>query len=96
MRIIFRKEAHFSLKEIRTYLAQRWTRKELETLKKEINRELENVSIGLVKHQEYSAGIFYAFVGKKNVKMFYTIEKNEILVLDFFSVKKDPASIQLK
>ncbi|MBU4539297.1 MAG: hypothetical protein L6264_00820 [Weeksellaceae bacterium] len=93
MRIIFRKQALFSLKEIRFYLAQRWTRKELETLQDDISRELENVSTGLVKHQEYADGIYFALVGKSTVKMFYTVENDEILVLDFFNVRKDPDSL---
>jgi plasmid stabilization system protein ParE len=96
MRIIFREQAEFSLKEIRIYLSIRWTRKELVTLKREINTELENISLGLVKHQKYSEDIYYTFVGKKNVKMFYTLNKDEILVLDFFNVKRNPESIRFK
>lgn len=96
MRIVFREQALFSLKEIRTYLALRWTRKELETLKREINQELGNISSGLVKHQKYSDEIYFVLVGKNNVKMFYTISEDEILVLDFFSVRKDPESLKLK
>jgi hypothetical protein len=65
-------------------------------LKREINTELENISLGLVKHQKYSEDIYYTFVGKKNVKMFYTLNKDEILVLDFFNVKRNPESIRFK
>lgn len=95
MRVIFRDQALISLREISVYLANRWTRREMEVLKREINDQLQNILTGLVKHQEYSSGIYFALVGKKNVKMYYTVNNDEILVLDFFNVRKNPDSLDL-
>lgn len=58
---------------------------------------LENIRLKLVTYPFYSKKhkIQFALLGKRNVKMFFKIYPidNLIFVFDFFSVKKDPNSI---
>ena len=83
MRIRYTKEAEESLIEIAEFLYYRWTEKEIQDLYSELETVLENVSQSLVIYEKFSENIFQALIGNRNVKLYFTVDSDEILVLFF-------------
>ena len=94
MRVVFSKVADNHYQDILEKLAEKWTEKEIRVFISEYENVIENVKIKLVSYPYYSKKhkIQFAFMGKKNVKMFFKIypKENLIFVFDFFIVRKDP------
>lgn len=83
MRIRYTKEAEESLIEIAEFLYYRWTEKEIRDLYSELETVLENVSERRVVYQKFSENIFQVLIGNRNVKFYFTVNPDEILVLFF-------------
>lgn len=90
MRIRYTKEAEESLIEIAEFLYYRWTEKEIKDLYSELETVLENVSQNLVVYEKFSENIFQALIGNRNVKLYFTINPDEILVLFFLNCRQNP------
>ena len=94
MRIRYTKEAEESLIEIAEFLYYRWTEKEIQDLYSELEAVLENVSKKRVVYQEFSENIFQALIGKRNVKFYFTVDSDEILVLFFLNCRQNPDRLE--
>lgn len=90
MRIKYTKEAEESLIEIAEFLYYRWTEKEIQDLYSELETVLENVSEKRVVYQEFSENIFQALIGNQNVKFYFSVSQEEILVLFFLNCRQNP------
>ena len=90
MRIRYTKEAEESLIEIAEFLYYRWTEKEIQDLYSELETVLENVSQSLVIYEKFSENIFQALIGNRNVKLYFTVDSDEILVLFFLNCRQNP------
>ncbi|WP_312824047.1 type II toxin-antitoxin system RelE/ParE family toxin [Epilithonimonas sp.] len=90
MRIRYTKEAEESLIEIAEFLYYRWTEKEIRDLYAELETVLENVSQNLVVYEKFSESIFQALIGNRNVKLYFSINEDEILVLFFLNCRQNP------
>ena len=90
MRIRYTKEAEESLIEIAEFLYYRWTEKEIQDLYSELETVLENVSQSLVIYEKFSENIFQALIGNRNVKLYFTVDSDEILVLLFLNCRQNP------
>ncbi len=90
MRIKYTKEAEESLIEIAEFLYYRWTEKEIQDLYSELETVLENVSEKRVVYQEFSENIFQALIGNRNVKFYFSVSQEEILVLFFLNCRQNP------
>ena len=80
MRIRYTKEAEESLIEIAEFLYYRWTQKEIRDLYAELETVLANVSQHLVVYEKFSENIFQALIGHINVKFYFSVNEDEILV----------------
>jgi len=94
MRIRYTKEAEESLIEIAEFLYYRWTEKEIQDLYSELEAVLENVSKKRVVYQEFSENIFQALIGNRNVKFYFTVDSDEILVLFFLNCRQNPDRLE--
>ena len=79
MKIIFSNTAIESLKEIVDFLNERWTQKEL----KLFNKDLEKFP-----------NVKYTFIGKKQVKLFYEVKENTVVIKLFWHCRQNPENIQ--
>ncbi|MPS72552.1 MAG: type II toxin-antitoxin system RelE/ParE family toxin [Chryseobacterium sp.] len=89
MRIRYTKEAEESLIEIAEFLYYRWTENEIRDLYAELETVLENVSQNLVVYEKFSENIFQALIGNRNVKFYFSVNQDEILVLFFLNCRQN-------
>ena len=97
MRVVFSKIANIHFNEILNELSEKWTEKQTRVFISEYEKVIENVKIKLVTYPYYSKKhqIYFALIGKKNVKMYFKVytKDNIILVFDFFKVKRNPEKL---
>ena len=93
MRIRYTKEAEESLVEIAEFLYYRWSQKEIEVFYAELEEILENVSAKRVVYQKLTANIFQALIGNRNVKLYFSANEEEVLVLFFLNCRQNPARL---
>ncbi|ANF51700.1 hypothetical protein A0O34_14820 [Chryseobacterium glaciei] len=91
MKITISETARISLDEIIDFLQAKWTAKEIA-----VRKFRQTMIDGIIKHQslEKSPNIKFTLIGKKQVKLFYEIKTDEIVIKLFWHCKKDP--LQLK
>lgn len=94
MRIRYTKEAEESLVEIAEFLYYRWTAKEIQDFYTELENVLENVSSKRVTYQKFSENIFQALIGNRNVKFYFSVKADEILVLFFLNCRQNPERLE--
>ncbi len=96
MKITISETARISLDEIIDFLKVRWTAKEINVLKNDIDKFRKTIMDDIVKHPslEIFPDLKYTLIGKKQIKLFYEIKKNEIVIKLFWHCKQDP--IRLK
>ena len=63
---------------------------EIQDLYSELETVLENVSQSLVIYEKFSENIFQALIGNRNVKLYFTVDSDEILVLFFLNCRQNP------
>lgn len=90
MRVRYTKEAEESLIEIAEYLYYRWTEKEITDFYSELEEVLENVKDKRVVYQKFSENIYQALFGNRNVKLYFSVSNEEILVLFFLNCRQNP------
>lgn len=90
MRVRYTKEAEESLIEIAEYLYYRWTEKEITDFYSELEEVLENVKDKRVVYQKFSENIYQALIGNRNVKLYFSVSNEEILVLFFLNCRQNP------
>ncbi len=93
MRVRYTKEAEESLIEIAEYLYYRWTEKEITDFYSELEEVLENVKDKRVVYQKFSENIYQALIGNRNVKLYFSVSNEEILVLFFLNCRQNPTRL---
>ncbi|WP_294286895.1 type II toxin-antitoxin system RelE/ParE family toxin [uncultured Chryseobacterium sp.] len=96
MKITISETAKRSLDEIIDFLKIRWTVKEINVLKNDIEKFRKTITDDIVKHPslENFPDLKYTLIGKKQIKLFYEVRKNEIVIKLFWHCKQNP--IRLK
>lgn len=96
MKFIFTPIAINSLEEITDFLKQNWTQKELTVLKDDIKKFKIIINESIVKHPSVKnlPKIKYTFIGKKQVKLFYEIIEDSVVVKLFWHCKRDPEKME--
>ncbi len=95
MKVILSSTARFSLQEIISVLKARWTQKEIDTVINDIKKFRTIISDGIIKHQslENYSHIKFTIIGKRQVKLFYEIKKDYVVIKLFWHCKQDPAKL---
>lgn len=96
MKFVISSTAIISLKEILDFLERWWTKKEIITLKNDIKKFRQTIHEGIIKHQslEDFPQIQFVLIGKKQVKLFYEIQENIIVIKLFWHCKQDPGKMK--
>lgn len=97
MKFLTTSTAIISLNEIYDFLKRRWTKREIAILKNDIKKFKQTIRDGIIKHEsvENFPQIKVALIGKKQVKLFYEIKSEEVVVIKlFFHCKQDPRIIK--
>lgn len=96
MKITISETAKISLDEIIDFLQAKWTTKEITVLKTDIRKFRQIIIDDIIRHQslEMYPNIKFTLIGKKQVKLFYEIKTDEIVIKLFWHCKRD--SLKLK
>ena len=96
MKLIYSELAIQSLEEIVSFLMTRWTKKEIRTLEKDINKFKDSVCSGLVKHQNFEEfpDTKVALIGKKQIKIIYRVEVKRVIIAIFWHCKQNPDKLK--
>ena len=96
MKVVLSSTAEFSLQEIISILKSRWTQKEIDTVFNDIKKFRTIISDGIIKHQslENYSHIKFTIIGKRQVKLFYEINKDCVVIKLFWHCKQDPAKLK--
>lgn len=83
--------ARISLAEIVLFLKNNWTQKELAVLRSDIAKFKKTMLDGIIQHPStlFSSGIRYMLIAKKQVKIFYELKTNEVVVKLFWHCKQN-------
>lgn len=93
MRIRYTKEAEESLIEIAEYLYNRWSEKEIQTFYAELEQVIENVLERRIVYEKFSENIYQALIGNKNVKLYFSVNPDDILILFFLNCRQNPEKL---
>ncbi len=95
MKITVSSTAKISLEEIIRFLKRNWTKREIDILKDDIKKFRQTLKDGIVKHQALVnfPKIKYTLIGKKQIKLFYEVKKNEIIIKLFWHCKQNPKKL---
>ena len=95
MKIEISPTARISLEEIVVYLKKRWTKKEINVLKQDIRDFIKIMNKGIVAHQslEKFPQIKFTLIAKKQVKLFYEVRQDKILIKLFWHCKQNPQKL---
>lgn len=96
MKITVSLTARISLEEIIDFLKSRWTKKEINTLKNDIKKFRKTINDGIVKHQSLKnfPKIQFMLICKKQVKIFYEVKENEVVIKFFWNCRQDPSKLR--
>ena len=92
MKVEVSRTAQISLEEIIDFLKINWTKKEINTLKVDIKNFRQVIKDGIIQHQslENYTNIRFTLIGKKQVKLFYEIKKDLVIIKLFWHCKQNP------
>ena len=92
MKVVFSPSSKISLLKIITFLRENWTKKEIEVLKRDISAFKIQMKDGIVRHQKLDnqTNIYFTLIGNKQVKLYYEIKTEVILIKLFWSCKDNP------
>lgn len=78
-----------SLEKIIYFLKERWTEREINWLRNDIKAFIQSMDDGIVKHQflENFPHIQFVLIGNKQVKIFYEIRNNIVLIKLFLALQ---------
>jgi len=95
MKVEISPTAIVSLEEIIVYLRKRWTKKEIDTLKKDIQDFIKIMNQETITHQslENFPQIRFALIAKRQVKLFYEVRENKALIKLFWHCKQNPKKL---
>src|SRR5690606_31488806 len=95
MKITFSSTAKTSLEEIILFLKRKWTQREINVLKNDIKQFRKTIKEEIIIHQslEKFPKIKLTLIGKKQVKIFYEVKENEILIKLFWHCKQNPKKL---
>lgn len=95
MKVVLSSTARFSLQEIVTFLEFRWTQKEIDIIFNDIKKFRTIISDGIIKHQslENYSHIKFTIIGKRQVKLFYEIKNNYVVIKLFWHCKQNPSKL---
>ncbi|AYO58253.1 hypothetical protein CO230_09020 [Chryseobacterium sp. 6424] len=84
--------ARISLAEIVLFLKNNWTERELNVLRKDIAKFKKSILVGVIQHpsSEFSSNIRYMLIAKRQIKVFYEMKQDEVVVKLFWHCKQNP------
>jgi len=96
MKFIITPRAASSLEQITEFLKQRWTHKELSVFKNDIRKFKRTMNEKIIIHPnlEKFPNVKYTFIGKKQVKLFYEVKENTVVIKLFWHCRQNPENIQ--
>lgn len=96
IQVHFTKIALDSLNEINTFLKYKWSQKQIDNFKNDIESFINSLEIGIVNYPHYrNSKIQYALLGKKQVTLYFIkVSENNYDILLFWANKKNPQNIK--
>jgi hypothetical protein len=84
--------AAISLREIHVFLKHKWSQKEIDIMRNDIEKFVNSFDVNIVRYPYYKdSKIQTALIGKKQVTIFFRhINSDEIEILLFHANKKNP------
>ena len=95
MKVIYSKDALESLREIVDFLDYRWTQKELNTFRKDLEKLVETLQKGTIHFPKIMMDkpLHYALIGKKQVKVYFDLSEDSVEFLLFLPSKANPQKL---
>lgn len=96
MKIVFTKNAIISFQDIIDYLNHKWTQKEINNFKKELEKFIQSVQDGIISYPtlEWNKNLRYALIGNKQVKVYFDLKPDCIEILLFSPSKSTPQQLK--
>ena len=96
MKVVLSPTSKISLLKIITFLREHWTKKEIEILKRDISNFKNQMRDGIVRHQKVDdlPNTYYTLIGNKQVKLYYEIKEETVLIKLFWSCKDNPQTLK--
>lgn len=97
MEVVYSEIAISSLQEIIDFLKINWTQKEINTMNLDIEKFVQTVNDGIIKHQNFEgfANTKFVLIGKKQVKLIYRVENSDrISIALFWHCKQNPQKLK--
>lgn len=97
MKVIYSKIALTSLQEIVEFLQLNWTSREIQVPSKDIEKLLETLEDKIISYpiSEYDSKLRYAFIGKKQIKVFFELKEDRVEILYFGQTRKTPENYKI-
>lgn len=88
--------ARISLAEIVLFLKNNWTQKELAVLRNDIAKFKKTRLDGVIQHPstDFSSSIRFTLIAKRQIKIFYEIRQDEVVVKLFWHCKQNPDKLR--
>jgi len=96
MRVRYSKTALLTLEVIIDFLKIRWTDKEIDKLRIDIELFEQTMQNQIITHQSLAShpDIKFALIGNKQVRIYYKKVDNDINIIAFFATKSNPEKIE--
>ncbi|TDX87218.1 hypothetical protein [Epilithonimonas xixisoli] len=96
MKIIFSKDALKSLQEITDFLNYRWSEKELKSFRKDLQKFKQSLNDKIISYTtiDSDSKLRFAFLGKKQVKVYFDIQTDSVEILLFLPSKGNPENLK--
>ncbi|MBU8881491.1 hypothetical protein KSK37_00180 [Kaistella sp. DKR-2] len=96
MKVIYSKNALITLHEIIEFLEYRWTEKEIQNLNNDLEKLIESLRDKIISYPQIdsNANLRFAFIGKKQIKVFFETHNDSVEILLFWANKKDPKHLK--
>ncbi len=96
MIIKFTEVAIESLKDIKDFLDNRWTQKEIKLLEKDIEKLIRSFNDKIISYPtvDFDKRLQFALLGKKQVKVYFDVQSESVEILLFFPSKGNPEDIR--
>lgn len=92
----FTKIALDSLDEINTFLKYKWSQKQIDNFRNDIETFIQSLELGIINYPHYkNSKIQFALLGNKQVTTYFVkISENNYDVLLFWANKKNPQQLK--
>lgn len=95
MKVVYSKDAIQSLEEILDFLNYKWTQKEINVFREDLHKLIEILDEGTIVFPKVSSNniLRYAWIGKKQVKVYFDLHSDHVEFLLFLPSKGDPQKL---